>query len=60
MTNPIIPEAALQQHIAVLGKALAVTTPTETDKESGWYSVDAMPMRDMVTHWKPMPEPPNA
>ena len=32
MTNPIIPEAALQQHIAVLGKALAVTTPTETDK----------------------------
>lgn len=27
--------------------------------ESGWYSVDATPLRDRVTHWKPMPEGPN-
>lgn len=27
--------------------------------DTGWYSVDAMPLRNMVTHWRNLPEPPH-
>jgi Protein of unknown function (DUF551) len=28
------------------------------DSADGWYSVDATPLRQRVTHWMPMPEGP--